>query len=292
MILVKLMGGLGNQMFQYAAAKALACKHNVDIKVDLSFLNADPKGNYTARKYELDIFNSVIKIASEEDLLKFNNKINNKIARSLQRNFPSLFTYLLAAESGSNYSLAFQSYPKNTYLNGFWQSEKYFEHYKAQIKTDYEFKKIIPNALQVILNQIQNSNSISIHVRRGDYVALKSANDFHGICNIDYYKTAISLMAQKNKNIELFIFSDDIDWCKQNFEFNFPMHFVQHKLESYWDMFLMSNCKHNIIANSSFSWWAAWLNKNIEKTIIAPKNWFANTAINTNDLIPLQWIKI
>ena len=292
MILVKLMGGLGNQMFQYAAAKGLACKHNVEVKVDVSFLNTDPKGSYTARKYELDIFNSAIKIATEDDLLKFNKRANNKITRSLQRNFPALFTYLLAAESGSNYNPAFQSYPKNTYLNGFWQSEKYFENYKEQIKTDFKLTKVIPKELQITLNNIQNSNSVSIHVRRGDYVALKSANDFHGICGIDYYKTAINLIAKKNKDINLYVFSDDINWCKQNFDFNFPIHFVEHNFESYWDMFLMSNCKHNIIANSSFSWWAAWLNHNEEKTVAAPKNWFADKTINTNDLIPSRWIKV
>jgi len=292
MIVVKLMGGLGNQMFQYAAAKSLALKHHVELKVDVTFLNTDTKGNYTRRKYELDIFNSDIKLATNEEILKFKKKTNNKITRTLQRTFPNIFNNLNAVESGSKYNPEFNNFPKNTYLNGFWQSEKYFENYKEQIKSTYKVIEQIPNELNIILNKIINTNSISIHVRRGDFISLKSANDFHGTQSLNYYQLAIDIITKNNKNFNIFIFSDDIEWCKLNLNFNFPIHFSQHNYNPYWDMFLMSNCKHNIIANSSFSWWAAWLNQNKEKIVIAPKNWFVDKTINTNDLIPSQWIQI
>ncbi len=292
MIVVKLMGGLGNQMFQYAAGKALSCKYNIDVKVDTSFLNTDTKGNYTTRKFELNIFNSNIKIATDEDLKYFNKTNISKFSRLLQRKFPSLFRNLTVVESGSNYHPEFNNYPKNTYLDGFWQSEKYFEKYKEQVKSDYSVTQQIPDELNLTLNKIISTNSVSIHVRRGDFISLKSANDFHGTQSLNYYQLAIDIITKNNKNFNIFIFSDDIEWCKLNLNFNFPIHFSQHNYNPYWDMFLMSNCKHNIIANSSFSWWAAWLNQNKEKIVIAPKNWFVDKTINTNDLIPSQWIQI
>lgn len=291
MIIVKLMGGLGNQMFQYAAAKSLACKHGVEVKVDLSYLNADSKGSYTPRKYELDIFAPSIKIAQQSELKTF-NKEHTKLSRLLRRKMPSLFKNLYAVESGSKYHSAFTNFPKNTYLEGFWQSEKYFENYKDQIRLDFSINTPLPIELEGVQNKIKSTNSVSLHVRRGDYITLKSANDFHGIPSIDYYQTSLDSISEKNKDLELFIFSDDIEWCKQNLNFKLPLHFIHHPFEACWDMFLMSNCKHNIIANSSFSWWGAWLNKNPDKIVIAPKNWFADKTINTSDLIPKEWIRL
>ncbi|MDX2173402.1 MAG: alpha-1,2-fucosyltransferase [Bacteroidota bacterium] len=291
MIIVKLMGGLGNQMFQYAAAKSLACMHGVEVRVDLSYLNADSKGSYTPRRYDLSIFKANVKIAEQSDLKPYIKRYT-KLSRLLRREMPSLFKNLYVVERGIKYHEAFTKFPKNTYLDGFWQSEKYFENYREQIKSDFTISKPLPIELEDIFNKIKSTNSVSIHVRRGDYVTLKSANDFHGLSTLEYYQTSIDIISEKCKDLELFIFSDDIEWCRQRFDFKLPKHFIHHTYEACWDMFLMSNCKHNIIANSSFSWWGAWLNQNPNKIVIAPKNWFVDKTLNTDDLIPREWIRL
>lgn len=292
MIIVKLMGGLGNQMFQYAAAKALALNHNVNVLVDTSYLNSDTKGQYTQRKFELDIFTEKIIIAEKNYLKNFEKVKKSRFYREMQRRFPALFKYLYAVESGSKYMESFNKFPANTYLEGFWQSEKYFSNYSNEIRSVFNFVNKIPNELKPLLNQIKSNNSVSLHIRRGDYVALKSANDFHGLPTIEYYKTALNNISQKTGTVELFVFSDDISWCKKNINFSTNTHFVNHNFEAYWDMFLMSQCKNNIIANSSFSWWAAWLNANTGKMVIMPQYWFKNIKSTDIDIVANNWLVV
>ena len=291
MIVVKLTGGLGNQMFQYAAAKALAARHHVGVKADLSFLTKKADG-YTQRDYALDVFKTQVEIAGEADLRRFKSKAGNKITRFLQRSFPFLFRNLYAAEHGSAYHSAFKTYPENTYLDGYWQSEKYFADQRNEIISAFQPGLPMPAELQEIEDKIKTTNSVSLHVRRGDYVSLKSASDFHGTPGIAYYQKAVALLAQREKNIELFIFSDDISWCIENLKFDQPFTFISHQYAAVWDLYLMSRCRHNIIANSSFSWWAAWLNTNADKIVVAPQQWFADKKMNTNDLIPRSWIRL
>lgn len=286
MIVTRLIGGLGNQMFQYAAAKALALKHQTTIKVDTTTLEADPKGKYTQRYYELSIFNSNIEIATNDDFETINR----------YKNFPVfikniLNAYYFANEQGSHYQLDFEKYPSNCYLNGFWQSELYFKKFEAEIKNDFTFNELIINENKDLAEKISNSQSVSLHIRRGDYVSNKEANQFHGLCDLNYYKRAVSLLKEKDSTIELFVFSDDIAWCKQHLIFDKTIHYIETQ-NPHSDLYLMTLCKHNVIANSSFSWWGAWLNNNPQKNVVAPKNWFANTDVNTSNIIPKSWHQI
>jgi len=291
MIVTKLIGGLGNQMFQYAAGKALACKHNTELKVDVSELNQSSEDRYTQRHYELDIFASDIEIAKNTDILPFFNKDNGKIKREFQRRFPFLFNTLHAVESGNNYHPEFKKYPKNAYLRGFWQSELYFKEYEIEIRKDFQFKQSVIEACKPLINKIAPINTVSLHVRRGDYVNNPSANKFHGLCSPQYYEQAVSYISKSQKHIEVVVFSDDTAWCKENLKFDVPIHFLETG-SAYEDMYLMSHCKHNVIANSSFSWWGAWLNNNRNKIVVAPQKWFADTSVNTSDIIPASWIKL
>lgn len=291
MIITKLIGGLGNQMFQYATAKALALKHNVNFKMDVSSLNLDSEGVYTQRKYELNVFNLPIQIATINDKAQFLNENSTKITRKIKQLFPFLINTFYAAENGSQYHKAFSKYPKNTYLDGFWQSELYFKNIEATIKIDFTFNQNIINKNKDFVIKIKSCNSISLHVRRGDYVQNSLTNQFHGLCSLDYYTNAIRYIEMKIKNIEIFVFSDDINWCKENLKYNLPLHFIETN-DAHNDLYLMTQCKHNVIANSSFSWWGAWLNANNEKIVIAPKQWFAKTSIITQDIIPASWIKL
>lgn len=292
MIIVRLIGGLGNQMFQYAAGKYLAQLHKTDLLVDTSFLERDPKGAYTKRELELSVFNLELNIASKEDIKRFNIEHSNKYSRALQRHLPILFTNLYAAETGISYQKEFLNYPENTYLDGFWQSERYFKDIEALLVKEFTPKDKLNVENESWLYKINFCESVSMHIRRGDYVNKKNAQDHHGNLSLDYYRNALNFIKQKASDIQIFVFSDDLEWCRTNLKLNDSIHFVdanQHR-NFHLDLFLMSHCKHNIIANSSFSWWAAWLNQNVKKTVIAPANWFTDRTLNTKDLIPSSWI--
>lgn len=291
MIIVKLIGGLGNQMFQYAAGRRLAALHNTSLKIDLSQLKADPNGAYTKRHFELDIFSFVPEFATETDVAPFLKFTRSRVRRVLFRELPFLFSTAYIAESGKDYSPSFEKYPVNTYLDGFWQNEKYFMPVESLIRSEFSFRAPLSGANNDVAQKIQSSNAISLHIRRGDYITNKNANSFHGVCSPEYYQKAVDLLAKKEGDLQLFIFSDDSAWCKDNLHFNYPTTYIDHNTgsNSYLDMQLMGLCKHNVIANSSFSWWGAWLNANKNKTIIAPKNWFAG---QTDSICPPNWIRL
>lgn len=286
MIIVKLIGGLGNQMFQYAAGKALALKHQVPLKIDTSFLEKDPNGQYTKRQLELNGFDLQLEIAGSAELSHFKQNFFNHLALS----FPGLFSYYYAKETATSYHAAFQRFPKNTFLDGFWQSELYFKTYASAIREVFRFKEETIARNKDMAQKMHAVRSVSLHVRRGDYVSNALANKFHGLCTPSYYQEAVKFI-QGTGPVELFIFSDDIDWCKQHSRFDVPVHYMQTG-DAFSDLYLMTQCKHHVIANSSFSWWGAWLNPSHDKIVVAPKNWFQEASINTSDIVPKGWVKL
>lgn len=294
MIIVKLIGGLGNQMFQYAAGRCLAHLHETELLMDTSYLEKDPQGAYTRRKLELDVFNIDLKIATKADVERFNVEGSNKYSRALQRRLPILFTNVYVAESSTTFHKEFFSYPENTYLDGFWQSELYFNTVESILVNDFVLKDPLNRENRDWLKKIEGCESVSLHVRRGDYISNAAAQSHHGSCDVDYYKKAIECIKEDYKEIEIFVFSDDLNWCKANLRIKETLHFVDanQKENQHLDMFLMSHCRHNVIANSSFSWWAAWLNRNDDKIVIAPMKWFNDPSIKTYDLIPKEWIRL
>lgn len=295
MIVVKLIGGLGNQLFQYAAGRALATYHKTELMLDISHLKLISNGAYTQRKFELDRFNINAAIVNEEEVLKSFDFTQNKFITRLKKLSPRLFSKMIFNEHHFNFHSEFLRLPEDTYLNGYWQSERYFNSFRDKLMAEITLKEPMSSAALLVDKKIINVNAVSLHVRRGDFVSLKSANHFHGYLEIDYYKLAIEQIKNKVADPNFFIFSDDLDWCKKNLDFIEQKEFVEGKangISTQEELILMSHCKHNIIANSSFSWWGAWLNQNKSKTVIAPKNWFADKKINTNDLIPTNWIKI
>jgi hypothetical protein len=294
MIVVKLKGGLGNQMFQYAAGRSLAHMHQTELYFDTTFLDKDPNGAYTKRNLEISVFNTDVNKALPEQIKKFSIGASNRYTRTLQRHLPNLFTTLYAAESGNLFQKQFFGYPKNTYLDGFWQSEKYFKSIESILIEEFKPSESLNDQNETWLKKIKSVNAVSVHVRRGDYVSLKNAKEHHGILPIQYYELAIKYLQEKNREMELFVFSDDLDWCKHNLKFDAPIHFVDVNQQQnfHLDLCLMSHCKSNVVANSSFSWWAAWLNQNGDKTIVAPKQWYAQNALSTTDLIPGTWIQL
>ncbi len=287
------MGGLGNQLFQYSAGKSLALKHNTTLKLDLSFLNADPNNLHTKRSLELEAFDLDYEIADESDLKAYQKK--DLFSKLVKKCFPFLSNkYRLVNEAQFNFNQDFFSYPKNVYLNGFWQSEKYFKNIREVLLKEIVIRDEMTAQCKEMRDKIRNSNSVSLHIRRGDYVTNKNASSFHGVLSMEYYSKAIDLLTKEFKDLTFYVFSDDMDWVKSNFKIKNKVEYIDFNTgeKNCFDLYLMSLCKHNIIANSSFSWWGAWLNKNEDQKVIAPEKWFLSEDVNTSDLIPDTWIKL
>lgn len=291
-IITQLTGGLGNQLFQYAVAKTIAIKNGIPMKMDLSFFK-----DYKWHVYSLAPFNIDENFASAEEckqLLEPSLSLFTRVVNKLSKKHTSI-SYKLEEKGFAFDTMVLEEKPPK-YMIGYWQSEKFFEPIKEIIRKDFEVK--IPPSLEnkAILDTILASNSVSIHIRRGNYVSDEVINTFHGTCSLEYYDKAISYFKEKLDNPTFYIFSNDIPWSREHLNFEGTKVFVDLNDDTtdYEDLRLMQNCKHQIIANSTFSWWAAWLNTNPSKTIIAPKQWFANEEMQaqTDDLIPENWIRL
>ena len=293
-IIVRLMGGLGNQMFQYAFGKAVSIQSNHNLELDLTFLEKkDDIHEYTIRNYELNIFNLNSEIAGKEKVRSIRKAIDHPLLNRLNLKFPAFFSYHIFREKMFSFDPGYNKLKGNCYLEGYWQSEKYFKSIEELIRNEFEFISEPGEKNKELLKLITECESVSIHIRRGDMVSLKSASDFHGTCSEDYYEKGIKIILQKLKNPIFFIFTDDPAWAASRKLFSgYKIIDWNTNANSYEDMRLMSNCKHHIIANSSFSWWGAWLNRNTDKIVIAPNNWFRDSTIDTSDLIPESWQRI
>jgi hypothetical protein len=285
MIITKIIGGLGNQMFQYATGKALAIHLNTQHKLDISAFN-----NYTLHKYCLNKLNIEDEIATDIETRKFVHKsIFGKILRKL-----NISKYKYYAEKKFSYDKALFNTAVNTYIDGYWQTEKYFISIRNILLKEFTPKNEPNDINRNILNEITNTDSVSIHIRRGDYISNPLVNQIHGVCNTQYYYLAIDLLKSKIPNLKLFVFSDDPKWVSQNFKPSISFSLIDNNDadNNHEDLRLMYNCKHNIIANSTFSWWAAWLNQNPDKIVIAPSKWFNSSDRDTSDILPANWTKI
>lgn len=293
MVVVRLMGGLGNQMFQYAFGRRIALLRNTELKIDVTDLN-DKTKKHTSRKFELDVFTQTPAIATEAEIDKFTGYQRSKIKRIIRRVFFIKSPYKIVGEPTHAFIPEVLNTKDNSLLIGFWQTEKYFLPIAETIRKDFTFEKPLVGLNKTIAEEITSSDSVSVHIRRGDYVYDPVTNKYHGTCDVYYYYRAVDLIKKKFSNIALYIFSDDMEWVKQNMKFDAPVKYINGNSgdDSYIDMQLMSLCKHNIIANSSFSWWGAWLNNNPGKIVVAPIKWINDSSVDTNDVIPEGWVKI
>jgi hypothetical protein len=290
MIIVRLNGGLGNQMFQFAAGKALAIQKKTRLLLDISGFDNLPQGT-TKRAYELGSFDIKAEFAGVRQIEMLARP--KGIIRLLDKSRP-YYRKTVYCEPFFHYDPNFFRASSNTILAGYWQSEKYFKDAAAVIRNELQVKAPLSPATQALARHIDSVNAVSIHIRRGDYVSDEKTNQYHGTCSLDYYAGALSLLMQRTSGAELFVFSDEIGWAEKNLVSPLPSHFVQRNDggQPYEDLFLMSRCRHHIIANSSFSWWGAWLNKNPGKIVIAPSKWFNESDADTKDLLPGEWLKV
>lgn len=297
MIIISVFDGLGNQMFHYAFYKALKEKKK-DVKIDI--LSSWNKNKIEHNGYEL---NNIFKLNVEFATAKERNillsrigtcikktdiisKIKRKLLIKKENWFKNVYFWKDSTETITFNKFYFDF--NNVYIYAHYQSEKYFKDIEEEIRRDFTFSNKLDKKNKMLMEQIKNTNSVSVHIRRGDYI---KNIEFDGICTLKYYTRALRFIKSNVDNPIFYIFSNDINWCRKNFDMENIIFVDNNKgKDSYKDMQLMSNCKHNIIANSTFSWWGAWLNNNKNKIVIAPNKWF-NSVEGTCDIIPETWKK-
>lgn len=278
MIIVNMNGQLGNQMFQYALYRKLQLQGK-NVKFDMRYYDKYPQHN------SINIFDLPLQIASTKEIHIERDEYRtylDRIRRKLLGKRHSIISEI--GEKSYNYNPDVFML-KRGYIDGYWQSEKYIIDIRDILLNEFVFP-ISSNILNIEIEQlIKNTISVSLHVRRGDYT-----NGFP-LLDSKYYEEAIAFFQQKYNQVHFFVFSNDVEWCYQHLKADF-LHFVDwnQKLETYYDMYLMTQCRHNIIANSTYSWWGAWLNKNMNQEVIAPSLWFYHA--NTPDIHCANWLVI
>jgi len=291
-VMAQLNGGLGNQMFQYANGLAIANRNQAPLGLDTSILQRE-----TSRPFLLHHLNISAKVSSIEEinrLITFTGSSFQALPeKSRQKILPYYRRRIVRERSFGFDSNIFRVRPP-VYLAGYWQSEKYFTEIAGFLRKEFTLTEPLNETTRALSIEIGQYESVSIHIRRGDYVTNPVHNQYHGICSLEYYHLAVEILAKDLRQPKFFVFSDDVDWCKQHLKLDYPMGFVAHNGSdrSHEDLWLMSQCQRHIIANSSFSWWGAWLCSYPEKRVIAPIRWFNDPSIDTNDLIPTSWVRI
>jgi hypothetical protein len=282
---VHIYGGLGNQLFQYACGRALALRCGGTLQLD----NRDFHAGH-GQIFGLHHFNIAAKSDEDPDWPPAKkNGMRYLLWRYLK------LSPVLVRERSAAFDPSVLTLKGNSWLHGYWQSERYFEDFSDQIRDELAITTAPSERNRQLLAEIRDLPAISLHIRRGDYVSDRKAHAVHGTCSLDYYQEAVRRIADKmTSDPVVFVFSDEPDWAKQHLDLPQETRFLDHNDSqfNYEDLRLMAACGHHIIANSSFSWWGAWLNPSAEKTVIAPARWFADPAVTNPEITPSSWIRL
>ncbi|AHB87954.1 alpha-1,2-fucosyltransferase [Thermosynechococcus sp. NK55a] len=290
MIIVRLYGGLGNQMFQYAAGLALSLRHAVPLRFDLDWFDGVRlhQGLELHRVFDLDLPR-----AAPSEMRQVLGSFSHPLVRRLlvRRRLRWLLPQGYALEPHFHYWPGFEALGPKAYLDGYWQSERYFSEYQDAVRAAFRFAQPLDERNRQIVEEMAACESVSLHVRRGDFVQDPVVRRVHGVDLSAYYPRAVALLMERMREPRFYVFSDDPDWVRANLKLPAPMIVIDHNRgeHSFRDMQLMSACRHHILANSSFSWWGAWLNSQPHKLVIAPKRWFNVDDFDTRDLYCSGW---
>ena len=285
-IISRLHGGLGNQMFQYAVGRALALKHDCPLLLDMRYFD-DP----VPYGFGLDHFSAAYRIAKTDELPP--SRRSSQFRYAAWRLFKS--RPHLVREQGLGFNEDVLSRTAPAYLHGYWQCERYFAEYADFIRADLTVSPEPSTSNRNYLAEITSASAVSLHVRRGDYASDPAIRAAHGLCSPEYYQKAVEFVADQTViGPRIYIFSDDPDWAEQNLSFPFETTIIRGNSSetAFEDLRLMSACDHHIIANSSFSWWGAWLNPSPDKIVVAPKRWFAHPQMSNPDIVPDKWVRL
>lgn len=298
MIIVRVTDGLGNQFFQFAFAKAYSIKNNCEVLLDISYFKDKRITNDTSlggqhSLYVLKLYKTKAKLATQEQCLKTMKIVTDQKHYGLKKILhihrkPLSLSNVINEKKMRVYEPSLLNFKSNAYFKGFMQTEKYFKAYRNEVLKCFELDIPLDELNSKMMAQIKSTNSVSLHIRRGDFLNLDGR-----ILPLSYYKDAIRYITSKEQNLHFYIFSNDMSWVSNNLKIDAPFTIVDINKpnKGYYDLELMRNCKHNIIANSTFSWWGAWLNQNPKKVVICPLRWNMIREI-TRDINPADWIKI
>lgn len=291
-VIARIEGGLGNQLFQYAAARSLADRLGCGLALDLRGLvqNGD-------RPFQLDLYRIRAEIATPEllaSLPDWRSTRWGRIRSALSLTMPALCSFPVFWPRSFAHDPRFEQITLPVYLVGYWQSEKYFAWNRAQLLHDIQLRASLPAAFASLQERISATHSVALHIRRGDYVSNAAAAQFHGLCDMGYYQRAVQALQDEHPDIEVFVFSDEPDWARAHLQLTVPMHVVDANPpdQGHIDMELMRQCRHHVIANSSFSWWGAWRCESPGQRVYAPSRWFADPGVDTSDVIPARWTRL
>lgn len=302
MIILKLVGGLGNQLFQYATARSISLRNGVEFKLDNNIYKESL--NHDILRYKLNRFNVVENFASDEEIKKYRNEIPVSFTERL---YNYIFTKRLNLPNRYNKkSHVIERFDdkidprilncREAYLEGWFGKEAYFRDFRSELEKDLSLKNPPSPENQKLLKEIEECNSVSIHLRRGD-IAAGIHNSFFRLLPRSYYEEAIKIIKDRVKNPVFFIFSDSIDWVRENFKLDSPVVYVDNNGDrEYEDLNLMMHCKNHIIANSTFSYWGAWLGDRPDHVVVVPEIWYndpeANAKTDHRLMYPKSWILI
>ncbi|PKO82911.1 MAG: alpha-1,2-fucosyltransferase [Betaproteobacteria bacterium HGW-Betaproteobacteria-11] len=291
MIVVRISGGLGNQMFQHAAGLALAQRHGVALRFDLEWFDRTQlhQGLELPRVFGLDVLR-----ASESEMRQVLRWCSHSLARRIMARpvFRSLRPTSWVIEPHFHYWPGFEAIGPFAYLEGYWQSARYFAAIEPEVRARFRFALPLDARSAALAEQMAACNSVSLHVRCGDFSRDPTVRRVHGVDLSAYYPAAVTEITRRVASPRFFVFSDEPEWVAKNLALPGPITLVDHNRgpDSYRDMQLMAACRHHLIANSSFSWWGAWLNPSPEKIVIAPRQWFRVTSFDTKDIYCPGWI--
>lgn len=282
MIISRIDGGLGNQMFQYAYGLFLSHTHNTELVLDLDSYRSRPQHDYLLDRFQIDA-----RIAD--------SSLDSRIPSRYRSHSPWSWLQPGRLRRHKESPFGFQEkhlrVPNNRYLVGYWQSERFFPGLREVLLKHFTLRRPLSDRSRQIAQRMQQTNSVAIHVRRGDYLTNPGAKKLYHHLGLNYYLACVDDWATQQSDAEVFVFSNDMPWCRENLQLAWPTHWVDHNsLENaYEDMILMSQSACCVIANSTFSWWSAWLNTRPGKTVYAPPAWFQNGAMDDSNILCSDW---
>ena len=287
MVIVKIYGGLGNQMFQYATGRAIARRRRTVVRLDTTFF-----ANQVKREFMLPFFRGQIVEAGHREIRKIvqASPVPTTLVKRVARRFGLWDAPKVFSEAGFSFDSEIMNAPRSCYLDGYWQSYRYFQDCQTLIRREFQPRHPLSDRAHAVASEIENVNALSLHLRRGDYAHDPTIRAVHGLCPLEYYHHAIRRMKDQHDSLRAFVFSDEPEWAKANFSCDLPLRFVDDdRIEDAESLMLMTRCRHHVIANSSYSWWGAWLSPYKDKTVIAPKKWFDKFDADICDLLPAGW---
>ena len=302
MVIVRLMGGLGNQMFQYATGRAVALRLETELILDKTWFAT--KGPDPWRGYELNRFRVEEREMTGWEWTWLRPRGAGEPrgiwpARMLRGLARRTFVSVRRPEHAGVFDPKVFAPARRIYLDGYWQSERYFAADEDVIREEFQWREEPDADNGALLEQIRRwkGEAVAMHVRRGDYVSDAKTNAFHGVCGIDYYERAVAEIQSRVRKPQFFVFSDDPAWVRENLRVEGSggaTVYVTHNVgkRNAEDLRLMAACRHFVIANSSFSWWGAWLGEHPEKVVVAPRKWFARAEEQMDDLLPAAWVRV